>query len=69
MEQRKALLALHLTGVVGPRRLKSAREVFPSLEDVFGSSEEKLSSLPDWTASAAHKVLGLKDPFTRVEEE
>lgn len=64
-----ALLALHLTGVVGPRRLRSAKEAFEDLMDVFGSTEEKLSELPDWTSVCARKVLLLKSPLQRVEQE
>lgn len=65
----QALLALHLTGVIGPRRLKSARENFENLIDLFGSTEEHLSELPDWTQTCARKVLSLKLPLQRVEEE
>ncbi len=64
-----ALLALHLTGVIGPRRLKSARDAFPDISDIFGATEEQLSRLPDWTAPCAQKVQSLKDPFRRVEQE
>lgn len=69
MNHRLSLLALHLTGVVGPRRLKSAREAFPELLDVFGASEEKLAQLRDWTAACARKVLAVTEPLRRVEEE
>ncbi len=69
MDEREALLALHLTGVIGPRRLKAAREVFPELSDVFGASEESLTRLPDWTFSCAQKVLAFKDPLQKVEVE
>ncbi|HEV2352719.1 MAG TPA: DNA-processing protein DprA [Puia sp.] len=69
MNNREALLALHLTGVIGPRRLKAAREVFPEISDVFGASEENLSRLPDWTYSCAQKVLSFKEPLQRVETE
>jgi DNA processing protein len=65
----KALLALHLTGVIGPRRLKSTRDVFRNLMDAFGATEEQLSELPDWTSASARKVLSVKDPLKRVEEE
>ncbi|HUO57582.1 MAG TPA: DNA-processing protein DprA [bacterium] len=69
MNQRETLLALHLTGVVGPRRLKSIREAFSEISDVFGASEDQLSKLPDWTVSAAQKVLGTREPLKRVEQE
>jgi len=69
MSRREALLALHLTGVIGPRRFQAAREAFSDPMDVFGASEEKLSELPDWTQVCAKKVLALKDPLKRVEEE
>jgi DNA processing protein len=65
----QALLALHLTGVIGPRRLRSARGAFGNLLEVFGSSEERLSELPDWTAACARKVLSLESPLQRVEAE
>lgn len=55
------MLALHLTGVIGPRRLKAARTAFPDLADLFGATEEALSELPDWTPSCARKVLGIQD--------
>ncbi len=69
MDNRKVLLALHLTGVVGPRRLHSAKESFANLEDVFGASEEQLASLQDWNSSSALKVLRLKNPGDRVNQE
>ena len=69
MNQTESLLALHLTGVVGPRRLKALREVFGDISDVFGASEEQLSRLPDWTVSSSQKVLALKEPLQRVEQE
>src|SRR5260221_12819658 len=69
MNSQQALLALHLSGVIGPRRVKSARGVFSDVADIFGASEEQLSRLPDWTASCAQKVLSLKDPAGRVEQE
>ena len=69
MNYRETLLALHLTGVIGPRRLKSAKDVFPDLSDVFGASEEQLNRLPDWTSSCIQKVLSFSAPFVRVEEE
>ena len=69
MDNRLALLALHLTGVIGPRRLKSAREAFPQLDDVFGAKEERLQELPDWTQPCSKKVLGLIHPAERVEKE
>jgi DNA processing protein len=69
MDRRTALLALHLTGVVGPRRLKSLTHSFPDLSDVFGDSEESLSALEDWTAASAKKVLSLKTPQARVDQE
>ncbi len=69
MNHRQALLALHLTGVIGPRRLKSAKNVFSDLSDIFGSSEEKLIQLPDWTLSCVQKVLSLKEPLLSVEKE
>lgn len=65
----EALLALHLTNVVGPRRLKSAREYFPEISDIFGSSEEVLSRLEDWNVSSTQKVLSFKDPLERVAQE
>lgn len=69
MDDRLALLALHLTGVIGPRRLKSAREAFPRLEDVFGAKEERLQELPDWTQPCTKKVLSLANPAGRAEKE
>jgi DNA processing protein len=69
MTSAETLLALHLTGVVGPRRLKSAKAVFPDLAAVFGASEEQLSRLPDWNASSALKVASFSDPLRRVERE
>lgn len=69
MTETQTLLALHLTGVIGPRRLKSAQAFFPNLTEVFGASEEKLSELPDWTQASARKVLSLKDPDARVNQE
>ena len=69
MDQRTALIALHLSGVVGPRRLKSAHEFFAKLEDVFGSAEEVLANLTDWTGPSARRVLDLKDPPKLVENE
>jgi DNA processing protein len=69
MNTREALLALHLTGVVGPRRLKSLKTAFPQLEGVFGVTEEQLAYLPDWTVSSAKKVFALKEPGQRVEAE
>lgn len=69
MNERDALLALHLTGVIGPRRLRSAREAFPELSEVFGASEEVLARLEDWTPACAKKVLALKEPMARVEQE
>lgn len=69
MTPSQVLLALHLTGVIGPRRLKSAREAFENLEDILGASEETLSNLPDWTISSARKVLTFHDPLQRVEKE
>lgn len=65
----QALLALHLTGVIGPRRLKSAREHFENLMDVFGSTEEGLSELPDWNSACARRLLSLNQPLQRVEQE
>ncbi len=49
--------------------MSSAKTAFADLADVFGASEETLSELPDWTAASARKVLSLKDPFQRVEQE
>jgi DNA processing protein len=69
MNSREALLALHLTGVIGPRRLKSAKDVFFDLSDVFGASEEELLRLPDWTDVCVKKIFSLKDPQQRVELE
>ncbi len=69
MNAREALLALHLTGVIGPRRLKSAKDAFSDLFDIFGSSEEQLLRLADWTSSCAQKVLAFKDPLQKVEQE
>jgi DNA processing protein len=66
---RETLLALHLTGVIGPRRLKSAKAVFPDLSDVFGASEDQLIRLPDWTSSCVQRVLSFNEPFVRVEQE
>jgi DNA processing protein len=69
MTEREELLALHLTGVIGPRRLKAAREAFGRLEEIWGATEEKLAGLADWTPSCAKKVLELKDPLKRVQAE
>lgn len=69
MTPSQTLLALHLTGVIGPRRLKAARDAFDRLEDLFGATEETLSNLPDWTISCARKVLTFQDPVDRVERE
>lgn len=69
MTYREALLALHLTGVIGPRRLKSAKDIFPELSDVFGASEEQLNRLPDWTQSCVQRILSFDTPFLRVEKE
>ena len=69
MNSYQALLALHLSGVIGPRRLKSGREAFPEVADIFGATEEQLSRLPDWTAASAQKVQSMKDPVGRVEQE
>ena len=69
MDDRLTLLALHLTGVIGPRRLKSAQEAFPNLQDVFGAKEERLHELPDWTQPCARKVLSLTNPCERAESE
>lgn len=69
MDQRAALLALHLSGVIGPRRLLGAKARFPDLTQVFGATEETLASLEDWTPVCARKVLGLKDPSARVDRE
>jgi DNA processing protein len=62
MNDRQTLLALHLTGVVGPRRLSTLRISFPNLSDVFGTTEDRLSYLPNWTVSVARKVLALENP-------
>ena len=69
MTNSEVLLGLHLTGVIGPRRLKAAREYFTDLSDVFGSSEEELSRLPDWTVSSARKVCLFQEPLAQVERE
>jgi DNA processing protein len=69
MTEKEVLLALHLTGVIGPRRLKGAREAFKRLEEIWGASEEKLAGLNDWTPSCARKVLELKEPLKSVENE
>jgi DNA processing protein len=69
MDERQSLLALHLTGVVGPRRLVSLRGAFARLEEAFGAGEDRLSYLPNWSTSVARKVLALENPAQRVEEE
>jgi DNA processing protein len=69
MNERQTLLALHLTGVVGPRRLAALRLSFPNLSDVFGSTEDRLSYLPTWTISVARKVLALENPQERGTQE
>ena len=69
MTNTETLLALHLTGVVGPRRLKAARDHFSDISDVFGASEEELSRLPDWTVSSARKVCLFEKPLEQVERE
>lgn len=69
LNERMSLLALHLSGVVGPRRLKSVRSTFPILGAVFGTTEDLLSNLEDWNPSSARKVLSLTDPLGRVQEE
>jgi DNA processing protein len=70
MNQRLTLLALHLTGVVGPRRLESLRAAFPSnLSDVFGITEEQLAEFKNWTPPSAKKVLSLIHPQEKAEQE
>src|SRR5581483_4196657 len=69
MNIRETLIALHLTGVIGPRRLKAAQAAFPVLSDVFGSTEEFLAQLPDWTVACARKVLLLSEPLEKVARE
>lgn len=69
MDHRTTLLALHLSGVVGPRRLKSLSDKFHDLSDVFGASEDVLGNLKDWTLASAKKVLALEHPAERVERE
>ncbi len=69
MDIRTTLIAIHLTGVIGPRRLLSARKSFPRLEDVFGASEDFLACLHDWNPSSARKVLALENPAERVGRE
>jgi DNA processing protein len=69
MNDRHTLIALHLTGVIGPRRLLSLRSVFPNLSDVFGATEDKLAFLPNWTTAVARKVLLFKNPQTMVDSE
>ncbi len=69
MDHRTTLLALHLSGVVGPRRLKSLVDRFHDPSDAFGATEDVLGGLKDWTLASAQKVLALKDPGERVERE
>ncbi|HVZ81991.1 MAG TPA: DNA-processing protein DprA [bacterium] len=69
MDRRNALLALHLSGVIGPRRLQGAKARFEDLGDLFGASEAELASLEDWNLSSAKKVLAMKDPVERVGRE
>jgi len=70
MNQRFTLLALHLTGVVGPRRLESLKASFPSnLSDVFGITEEKLAEFENWTPASAKKVLSFDHPQEKAEQE
>ena len=69
MDSRTALLALHLTGVIGPRRLLAARKRYADLSDVFGATPEDLAALPDWTAACARKALALDKPWDRVHQE
>ncbi|HVM33658.1 MAG TPA: DNA-processing protein DprA [bacterium] len=69
MDERQSLLALHLTGVVGPRRLVSLKGAFARLEAAFGSTEDRLAYLPNWTTSVARKVLSLKDPEASAQRE
>ena len=69
MDKRTSLIALHLTGVIGPRRLAAARKAFPRLEDVFGADEATLTGLVDWNASSARKVLAFDHPADRVAIE
>jgi DNA processing protein len=69
METRKALLALHLTGVVGPRRLAALLQAFPEPAAAFGAPASILSALRDWTPASAAKVLSLVDPAGTVERE
>ncbi len=70
MNQRLTLLAFHLTGVVGPRRLKSAKAAFsPNLSDLFGTTEERLAGLEDWTPASAKKVLAFQEALEHAERE
>jgi len=69
MDRRNALLALHLTGIIGPRRLAAAQKAFCDLSDVFGAGEEALSHLPDWNLGSARKVCSFQKPLKRVEME
>jgi len=69
MNSTQSLLALHLTGVIGPRRLQSARDAFPDLQDIWGASLDLLGGLPDWTVACAKKVLSFSKPLERVEAE
>jgi DNA processing protein len=69
MNDRQVLIALHLTGVIGPRRLLSLRSAFPNLSDVFGATEDQLAFLPNWTTSVARKVLSFKNPQNTVDQE
>src|SRR5271154_6023558 len=69
MNQRFTLLALHLTGVVGPRRLKSAKVSFPNLSDIFGATENQLAEVEDWTLASAKKVLSFQKHQELVERE
>jgi DNA processing protein len=69
MNHRNALLALHLTGVVGPRRLLSVKNFFHDFWDVFGTDLDQLSSLTDWNLSSARKVISCTRPRERVDYE
>jgi DNA processing protein len=69
MNLRFTLLALHLTGVVGPRRLKSAKISFPNLSDIFGATEDRLAEVEDWTSASAKKVLSFQKHQEIVERE
>jgi DNA processing protein len=69
MDRRETLLALHLTGVVGPRRLRSVLDSFSDPSEAFRVKQDRLAQLKDWTTSSAAKVAAFVDPAGQVARE